>query len=688
MVYAAVTDSSSATDSGEVGVAFQNLDIERLFVDSDEMTVMKTLQTMHLANFQLDDEMKSVMTEEIEPILLYSGNMLGMCSLIKQTQVSLNQLKTLCQAFRTCRQDVESENTLFGYDEENLANFMDKCITHYQINGSFPPSLDGEEEFDSTELLHKAVQLLGRLSMDNFRLLKRNDMLTSYKLLKVRTPAFISLVRHIIEREDAKLASTELLNAEDGPIEPPSTDHTAAIPYHGTGDIRIRGLGTVRKDSFLSFISETQSVLDYNVSKLLKNCQAAISSSNIELLIEASICLLLANEGNDQYVEQLWEARLKVTRLESSVMVVGSLSSCQKILSQLLTSVVYHMFSQRVNAEALAKLKRLLGISTADDKPERSRQQKVVNVEFSQQEYWVATFDLLKRNFERLQMDSILEYHTNLNRLIETFCESLKGCELVNSAFTELGMDVAKEFSHVEKKVVEKLEGIYREGSLASATSTVEDIEKRINSRELCVSHIKSMGKFLVRVDPKIAKEVEAKVIAMMERISQSFEVPGAPAQDKGTLDSYGEDGAVQRWLQDSGVHNVVMDMESFWPKLETQVVAILDIIAKKCIIPSTGEDRLVKTLIGSGALSSHYALLGARIFPRCIKRACLTHWIQACEELSPKEKALLTLSLRDVKPGEGTKPLTDGLKMLEKKVGKKLINEHKETYEGLRNLM
>ncbi|KAK1936398.1 hypothetical protein X943_003205 [Babesia divergens] len=677
---------NGASDGTEA--SFQSLDIERLFVDSDEMTVMKTLQNMHLANFQLDNEIKSVMTDEIDPILLYSANMLGICSLIKQAQTAMNELATLCRTFEAGSGDMGSGKDMPKNDEEEVLRLINHCAMQYQLDGSFGSIFEKYGRFKRRDAMIRAVQMLKRLSMDNFRLLKANKFVASYKLLKVMSPALMALVRHVIQHEDTLVhpSSVDCTDVRHGGKY--AAGEEEGEPMDTACHSRRLVISALRPEHFRGFLRETQSVLDYNTAKLLNHCQAALGSSDMGLLIEASICLSLANENDTNYPSRMWEIRLNSTKVESSRMAFGCLSSCQVVMSQLLASVMYHIFCQRLSTEAITRIKRLLEVPVHASNEVKPTQKHANESSPTEQSYWVSAMDLISRNFERVELNDIVDFYNGLIGVIEAVPETVGTNKLLLNVFSEIGVDLVQQVTSASEDILKQVKELYHKNALASAMLTVEDVERRMQSRETCTTHIKALGKFVAKADTSIVAAVNQRMADALNRIGAEIQSVEDPVPADGVLDTYGHEGSVERWLVETRLNNVIFNMEALWYQIQNHSTALLEIVARKCIVPLGGDDNTVKTLVGAGALGSQYSLLGARLFPQCLKRASLEYCLIANGDHNTRDKAILVLSFRDSGLTGDSETLAERFKELELEVGETALQEHTAAYKNLCNFI
>lgn len=298
------------------------LDLEKFFRENDELNMLKTLQEMYVSSYNLELEMKSLVTNELDSVLLCVDTILQMCSLIKQSK---NNLDTICKTVNE-----------FNYDEifeeacENKVDVPDLEVNQLKL------VLDGwmsnynrewiENEAYSSESIHidlnrnvlfkdyekfveksKTVKIyvksmvsehLHPMTMNNYRLLKRNRLLNSYELLYVKVPLLLRLLRE--------------LGGED-----------------------TNGL-----------TKETERMCEFCKKKLRSHCLTNLSTSNVEILLESiSVMFLLDGKGRDN-LEYLLRRRLELYNIATSTLVSGSLG--------VLTQLFSHFFANEVVYEVLS----------------------------------------------------------------------------------------------------------------------------------------------------------------------------------------------------------------------------------------------------------------------------------------------------------------------------------------------
>ncbi|GIX64876.1 glutamate racemase [Babesia caballi] len=670
---AARRDAEGASAAREP--ALHRLDVERLFVETDEMTVLKTLQSMHLANYQLGSEIKGVMTEEIEAITVYAGNMLGMCSQVRQTQAALNELGRRCRAFEL------GEPTAAGgvSGEEDFGRLAERFAAVQEQGGSVEELFEGVDRLGRVGALLQSVQTLQQLSMENFRLLKRNQLLQSYRLLRVRSPVLVGLAVQLAQRgSEVDLSwGNEVVGAREG-----EGDLLAAVVS------RRQRLGGVDVEHLQRLIHELPSVVNYNMSKLLRKCHVALGSSDLELLVEASLCLLMSNERYSRDAGHLWARRMNALKAWASRLVLGSLSGCEEVLAQLLTSAMYSMFCRSVDGAALARLRRLVEKPQAGEGGATAAPSLAASTPPSTEEFWQEALGLVRRHFERVELEDVVEFYEQLKAAIVASRKTSEQDELLRDVFAAVGVHLKKELVKTSVEMLAQVKDTYSECARATALGAVAAIERRLEARELCISQLKALGGFVAKAEPGVVSEVNDRLTDALVRVHTGVCALPGPAADGGVLGTYDEEGSVPRWLQATGTGNLVLDAEALWPQLGGAAAAVLEEIAKKCVVPLEGDDRVVRTLIGVGALGSQYALLGVRAFPRALKTACLEYWISLCDDLAAGEKAALVLCFKDSEIAGATGPLVDRVGALTAELGEEQLSAHTAAYEALRNLI
>ncbi|ORM41310.1 uncharacterized protein BXIN_0814 [Babesia sp. Xinjiang] len=667
-------EASAEPNNGTVvsqELSFHNLDIERLFVDTDEITVLKTLQNMHLANYKLEDEIKGIMTNGIEPITLYSGTMLGMCNLVRETQTGLNELARHCRNFEIAKAEEYESDPDVSNDTE-IKEVVDRySLLHYN-DTSVSSLCQGKERSDYVTVLLKSVDILQRVSMENFRLLKGGKLLKSYQLLKIRSPALMTLVTHLIERSEvpAKLRAVDA----SPPISETTNDHQDVL----SGSKHV--LESITPEHFQEVMKDLPVVLRYNIAKLLRTCDVAFGSSKLGLLVEASICLLMSNEHYYQDANRLWIKRVKAANAENSRLVVGCLSSSEEILLQLLTSTMYGMFCRNVNQNSMINLKRIVGVDIPDDISDAP----FAEIETcSEQKYWTKSFDLLHRNFERIELDDIIEFTSRLKATVVESRKSMANNALLSQVFGALGIEFPRALVKASSEILEHLERTYIQSAQVVAMAAASIIERRMCARELCTFQIKELEKFVSQAACVILSQVNDRMTQVLMRVREEVRSLDKPISEGGILGTYSEEGSVSRWLHTTGVGNLVLNAESLWPQLEDESSALLDEVASKCVLPSEGKDRVVLTLIGTAALGSQYTLLGSRRFSNRLKIAVLEYWISLSHELDEREKSLLVLCFKDSGLAQGAKTLGDVCETLATELGEERIEAYKSEYEA-----
>ncbi|GFE55490.1 hypothetical protein BaOVIS_028940 [Babesia ovis] len=656
----------------------QSIDIERLFVETDEITVMKTLQNMHLANYQLENEIKGVMTEELEPIMLYSGTMLKMCSLVRQAQTGLNDLAQHCRNF-----DIEpvavTPDVDNGHDADTeLIEFMSRCADLRGNDSSIDSLLQNTTSIDHVTLLLKSMHILQRISMDNLRLLKRGKLLRSYQLLKVSSPALITLVAHLKERLDI---SAQLTN-------------TQSVPGH-TGDFladvisgRQHLLERISPEDFQEAMRELPGVIRYNLSKLLRNCESAFGSSKLMLLMEASLCLLMDDERYSRDTDRLWRKRTKAVRVESSRLMLGSLSSCEELVSQLLTSSLYRIFCLNINSGVIPRLKTFVGIHAQNldslHEPVLSNQ----NYSFYEQKYWQESVELLSRNLERVELEDMVEFNARLKESVIDLRKSLEDNELLTQLFAAVGLNLKTAVVKASGAILDQIDTTYADSVQGVAMNVVTVIERHMNARNICTTQIKALSSFVTKAHGGIVSAVNERLRQILKSVHESVQELGPPEASGGILDRYSEEGSVSQWLHTTGLGNLVLNTEALWTQLEAETSALVAEIATKSVLPSEGNDRVVLTLIGTAALGSQYALQGARTFSNHLKKAVLEYWLSRSGELDNRDKSLLILCFRESGGVQTHGAQTDKWNELAAELGEDCIESHRSEYETWCNLV
>ncbi|GBE62522.1 ATP-dependent RNA helicase, putative [Babesia ovata] len=669
----------------------QRIDLERLFIDTDEMTVMKTLQNMHLANYQLENAMKDVMTQELEPMKLYSGNMLGLCSVVKEAQASLNDLAGQSRKFDLKR---PSEYNTAKASEADTAKPTEAAFERQHSIGSDedpqekddPPAAVPEEveNNDRRKDILESVHTLQNLSMENFRLLKRNMFLKSFKLIGM-SPALISQVKQLVEPD----APADPQKADDAPkIEEPNSDSDKCDFIAHLESERQRLSGEMHRQQLQAMLDRIPSVVKYNTTLLLRKCEAALGSSSLETLVEASLCLLMQKGRYSQDPNRLWNNRLKALKDDTNKPAVGCIAGCEQVLSHQLASAMYTLFCRNMNPGALAILKRILGVATPDESDEIMPPKPAEYTNFMEESYWKEAIELIVGSVKKVELENIVDFNHRLHVIVVTVLKSVERNQLLMSVYSLLGLDLGQELLKACTVVLEKIKAACNEVASESTLKLVADIEQRLQAHEVCTAQIKALSNYASRGDSGVIDAFNARMSEVLNKWQTDARDMDGPAKGDGILGTYGEEGSVRVWLQKTGLGNVVLNAETMWPQMESAVRELLEVVATKCVMPLEGTDPVVRTLVGTGALCSQYSLLGATIFPIFIKKACIQHWMSNLDSIDEKDKAILVLCFRDSGLAGAAKDLADSCETVAEELGDEKIEEHAQVYQTVRNLI
>ncbi|BAM41152.1 conserved hypothetical protein [Theileria orientalis strain Shintoku] len=297
------------------------LDLEKFFRENDELTMLKTLQEMYVSSYNLELEMKSLVTNELDSVLLCVDTILQMCSLIKQSKNNLDTISKTVNEFNydeifeeACKNKVDvpdlEVNELKLLLDGWMSNYNRECIenetygsesTHIDLNRDLLFQNYGNfvERCKNVKIYVKSIvsEHLHGMTMSNYRLLKRNRLLNSYELLYVKVPLLLNLL--------------EELGGED-----------------------TNGL-----------TKETERMCEFCKKKLRSHCLTNLSSSEVEVLLESvSVMFLLDGKGREN-AEFLLKRRLEMYNIASSALVSGSLGVLTKLFS--------HFFANEVLYEVL-----------------------------------------------------------------------------------------------------------------------------------------------------------------------------------------------------------------------------------------------------------------------------------------------------------------------------------------------
>ncbi|EDO05809.1 uncharacterized protein BBOV_IV002120 [Babesia bovis T2Bo] len=663
--------------------ALQNVDIERLFIETDEMTVMKTLQNMHLASYHLDNEIKSVMTKELESITLYSSTMLGMCKLVRQAQSGLNELAEQCRKI-----GITATLDLLGsgdtYDKE-LHDLINRC-TEIGCNDGTVDYVSDSKGTDQIAMLLRSVHVLQRISMTNFGLLKRGRLLKSYQLLTKDYPQLITLVSHLVERLDV---SDKLRPSEpDSHDEPFENSHVSVDYLASVLSGRERSVNRIYPEHFHDVLKEIPAVIRYNISKLMRNCDSAFGSSKLLLLVEASLCLLMNSERYRCDYRRLWCKRVKAVKLENSRIVLGSLTSTEDLLAQLVTSTMYRIFCFGLNTSALSRLWDMIGLAVTDSTSEVESSPSDYPGAYVEDVYWLESMELLRRSFERVDLEEMINFSNSLKSRASHICKDLGTNEFLVAVYNTVGINMEGALSEVSKAISDHIHLSFIAVINEVSKGVIGVIERHMSSREICTSQIKALSRLVTMAPDEIVLSVNANMNEVLQRICESMESEGPPESRGCVFDTYGEEGCVLTWLHTTGFNNIVFNIESLWPQLDAEATLILDVIAQKCVLVSGDKDQVVLTLMGIAVLSSHYTLLGARKFSQRLKIAALRHFSSNSLDLDTRDKAILILCYRDFVPAHVVDSLSNTCNDIAKELGDDCIESYRSAYESFRNFV
>ncbi|CDR97989.1 hypothetical protein, conserved [Babesia bigemina] len=681
----AVGDAAAIEQEREM----QRLNLERLFTDTDEMTVMKTLQNMHLANYQLENGMKDVMTQELEPIKLYSGNMLGMCSLVREAQASLNDLALHSRTFdlkRPSEGDAASEPVA----EYDLKQFIGRCGEVRDKDGVFGEGSEEGEGHNRGDIIMRSVHTLQNLSMENFRLLKRNMFLKSFKLIGM-APSLISLVEQLVECSDLTGPGAPAETQAAGRTPNVETtqggvDKSDFVAYLESGRRQISG--AMDPQHLKAMLERIPSIVKYNTSLLLRKCEAALGSSSLATLMEASLCLLMQKGRYSQDPNRLWTHRLKALKGDANKAAVACTAGCEWLLAHQLASAMYWLFCRNMNPGALAILKRILGAPLPDENDEISPPKPAEHTNFMEEACWKEAMELIVGNAKKAELDDVVDFNQRLQVVVVAVLKSVEQNQLLLSVYSLLGLDLGQELLKAATEVLQKIKAACNEAASESTLKLVADIEQRLQAHEVCTAQIKALSNYASRGDNGVVDAFTARMSEVVNKWQTDVREMEGPAAGDGILGTYGEEGSVRLWLHKTGLGNLVLNAEAIWPQMEAAVRELLESVAAKCVMPLEGGDRVVRTLVGTGALSSQYNLLGATAFPLCIKKACLQYWISKAGDIDEKDKAVLVLCFRDAGLAEAAKDLAEGCETLASELGDEKIEEHAQAYQTVRNLV
>ncbi|UKJ88870.2 hypothetical protein MACJ_002116 [Theileria orientalis] len=298
------------------------LDLEKFFRENDELNMLKTLQEMYVSSYNLELEMKSLVTNELDSVLLCVDTILQMCSLIKQSKNNLDTISKTVNEFNydeifeeACKNKVNvpdfEVNQLKSVLDCWMSSFNREWIenetyasesVHIDLNRGvlFQDYERFVEKCKNVNVYVKSIvsEHLHSMTMNNYRLLKRDRLLNSYELLYVKVPLLLNLLREL-------------------------------------GGQDTNGL-----------TKETERMCEFCKKKLRSHCSTNLISNKVEILLE-SVSVIFLLEGKDrENVEFLLKRRLELYNIATSTLVSGSLG--------VLTQLFSHFFANEVVYEVLA----------------------------------------------------------------------------------------------------------------------------------------------------------------------------------------------------------------------------------------------------------------------------------------------------------------------------------------------
>ncbi|EKX72772.1 hypothetical protein BEWA_013310 [Theileria equi strain WA] len=285
-----------------------HLDLDSLFREADELGVMKTLQMMHLCSHKLELDIKSLVTSELDSVLLCVTTILEICSLIKNSRTNLDNVGALIKSFGF-------------YDKFSSSKALDEpldgsclCI----VSEWLKEESDGMRELKSLDidallakipdnskllLTSMAMDALQTTSMKNYRLLKTNKVLQSYHLLHTKSPALITIIECI-------------------------------------GPGHVKGIN--------EFVKDIKGSLQFHIDKLRSHCLAVLDSSDVNLVLEILFTLILLSgkagfdlSGGQDGLESVLERRSKLYKIAIHNLQVGSFKSLESLMLQFVANYVF-----------------------------------------------------------------------------------------------------------------------------------------------------------------------------------------------------------------------------------------------------------------------------------------------------------------------------------------------------------
>ncbi|KAK2196195.1 hypothetical protein BdWA1_002795 [Babesia duncani] len=272
---------------------FLTLDPSSLFRETDEMTTLKTLQRMRLAYADLEEQLKLLMVQENDSVLLYANNVLDVCNTLRNCEAKMDAIANLPN--HNLLEIVKLNPLEEQFDDNELLRknlFLDSTISSETI----------QQVKNKPKLVSKCILELQGSNLKNYKMLKRNKLLESYNFLK-RLPKLIMVIEHLLPSLN--------LHQQD-------------------------------KTTFKLFISQHSKLVQVLFKRLETKCHSVLNfSSVVEHVLQAAGVLLLLGNLHDTI------AKIKQERI-SRLNTAGKSQSLETILLDIFANVILEAFLDNI----------------------------------------------------------------------------------------------------------------------------------------------------------------------------------------------------------------------------------------------------------------------------------------------------------------------------------------------------
>uniref|UniRef100_A0A3B0N4V7 Uncharacterized protein n=1 Tax=Theileria annulata TaxID=5874 RepID=A0A3B0N4V7_THEAN len=310
------------------------LDLDKFFRENDEFNMLKTLQEMYVSSYKLELEIKPMVTNEIDSVLLCVDTILKMCNLIKDSKNNINLIVNMLNNFNydeTFKESLDKYNNFNAKDNnsyENTINNINNWMNEYhnlKLESSDLVLNEGMININSN-VNSVIVDHLHSLSMKNYKFLKDNELLKSYELLLVKIPFLTKLVTNFDDGESNNLNKSV--------------------------------------SKYKEIIEDSITLCEFYKKKLKSHCFSNLRSNSVGTVMQSVSVLLLLDGKSLENLRCIINKRLELFKITTNSLSIGLESSLILLFSHiLLNHIVFHLlnsFNKDLKVDDFSKMYEIM----------------------------------------------------------------------------------------------------------------------------------------------------------------------------------------------------------------------------------------------------------------------------------------------------------------------------------------